>query len=204
MHRKIALMPWHEWCLRVLLSITVEFILYKDVISIKRNRAMVNCGLKYPYSPNYDHLTCQGRYGNIAKVSSKDYMYMLFRFIITCGAMVFVPWYIFTIDENGEESALDQVKDFTALVIIVDIDNLLSGLFDLKYKLREGPSELKKSKLAQRFKRYSYYQNQIQNHHKKKFKLIKCFNSLIEFTKFVAYIFIGIVFVVIFFSIGIN
>ena len=71
--------------------------------------------------------------------------------------MIFVPLYIFTIDENGEESALDQVKDFTALVIIVDIDNLLSGLFDLKYKIKEAPKELKKGSLKSRFKRYSYY-----------------------------------------------
>jgi len=39
--------------------------------------------------------------------------------------MLIIPLFLFTIDEGGEELALDQVKDFTALIIIVNLDNVL-------------------------------------------------------------------------------
>ena len=92
-------------------------------------------------------MTEHGYYGNIKKVSTKDYLYILFRTFITYSAMVLVPWYIMTIDREGEETALDLIKDFAALVIIVDIDNLLSGLFDLEHKLIEAPAVIKDKSL---------------------------------------------------------
>ena len=80
-------------------------------------------------------------------MSTKDHLFILFRTFITYSAMIFVPWYIITIDSEGEEDALDLIKDFAALVIIVDIDNLLSGLFDLEHKLVLAPELLKDQSL---------------------------------------------------------
>jgi len=43
--------------------------------------------------------------------------------------MIMITYYIFTTDAENEETPLDQVKDFTALIIIVDIDNILLNEF---------------------------------------------------------------------------
>ena len=39
--------------------------------------------------------------------------------------MAVIPFYIFTIDADGKEDVLVQVRDFTALVVLVDLDNIL-------------------------------------------------------------------------------
>ena len=43
-----------------------------------------------------------------------------------------ITWFIFTIDPDAEETALDLVKDFTSLVIIVEIDSMLIGFAEDK------------------------------------------------------------------------
>ena len=53
------------------------------------------------------------------------------REVITLASIIVITWYLFTIDAEGEETVLDQVKDFTALVIIVEIDNMLVGYSDI-------------------------------------------------------------------------
>jgi len=55
------------------------------------------------------------------------------RILITLSAMVIISWFIYTIDTGGEEDALDLVKDFTALAIIVEIDSMILGFTDIKY-----------------------------------------------------------------------
>lgn len=40
-------------------------------------------------------------------------------------ALYFIPYFIFTIDKNGTETGFDLVKDFTALLILIEIDNML-------------------------------------------------------------------------------
>ena len=47
------------------------------------------------------------------------------RMLLNSLIMLIIPLFLFTIDEGGEELALDQVKDFTALIIIVNLDNVL-------------------------------------------------------------------------------
>ena len=51
------------------------------------------------------------------------------RAIISSWLMIMITYYIFTTDAENEETPLDQVKDFTALIIIVDIDNILLNEF---------------------------------------------------------------------------
>ena len=47
------------------------------------------------------------------------------RWFVWFMCITLIPIFVITIDAEGEESALDQVKDFTALIIICDIDNIL-------------------------------------------------------------------------------
>ena len=51
------------------------------------------------------------------------------RLLISEWAMIIITYYIFTTDAANEETPLDQVKDFTALIIIIDIDNILLNEF---------------------------------------------------------------------------
>ena len=41
------------------------------------------------------------------------------RQAVTCFAMIIISGYVFTINPSGDETAIDNVKDFTALAIIV-------------------------------------------------------------------------------------
>ena len=57
-----------------------------------------------------------------------------------------ITYYLFTIDSEGEENVLDQIKDFAALVVVIEIDNMLLGFSDtniddlnLKYKDKTLP-----------------------------------------------------------------
>ena len=47
--------------------------------------------------------------------------------------MLLLSWIIFSIDPDGEENELDVVKDFTALVIVVEIDNIIIGFSDIQF-----------------------------------------------------------------------
>ena len=53
-----------------------------------------------------------------------------FRVFISNLATLALTIFIWTIDGEGSENVLDQIKDFTALVIIIQIDDQLSGILD--------------------------------------------------------------------------
>jgi len=50
---------------------------------------------------------------------------MLLRWALNCMAFPLITFYIFSIDNDYEEKTLDQVKDFTGLLIIVELDNMI-------------------------------------------------------------------------------
>ena len=50
-----------------------------------------------------------------------------FRFGYNIIAAVVIPFFILTIDEEGDETGLDLVKDFTALIIMIEIDNMVTS-----------------------------------------------------------------------------
>jgi len=60
-----------------------------------------------------------------------SYIKSIYRELITHISLIVITLYLFTLDEDGEETELDQIKDFTALVIIVEIDNMLVGFSDI-------------------------------------------------------------------------
>ena len=78
-----------------------------------------------------------------------DFAPCMFRCCLRFGynviAAVVIPFFILTIDEEGEETGLDLVKDFTALMIMVEIDNMVKS--DEIDNLIEHISELPIDKL---------------------------------------------------------
>ena len=46
-----------------------------------------------------------------------------FRIFFNTMLLIIIPLFIFTIDLDGEESAIDLIKDFTALYILAEMDN---------------------------------------------------------------------------------
>ena len=59
----------------------------------------------------------------------------LFRSGITFLAMMTILIVIFTAPREGEENVIDQTMNFTALVILLEIDNILGGLLQKKIEL---------------------------------------------------------------------
>ena len=47
--RKIAMMEWHNWLLRLCLSVITYYMLRSGFDSASCERAVYNCGLLYPY-----------------------------------------------------------------------------------------------------------------------------------------------------------
>jgi len=60
------------------------------------------------------------------------YLSIFFRFFITLSSLFIISYFCFSIDKDGEETPLDLVKDFTALLIIIDVDNIILGFADIK------------------------------------------------------------------------
>jgi len=71
-----------------------------------------------------------------------------------------ITWYLFTIDKEGEENVLDQIKDFTALVIVVEIDNVLVGFSDIR--IEELDLKYKERTLEEKFDRYVKFHNKLE------------------------------------------
>jgi len=70
-------------------------------------------------------------------------------------AMIAITIFVITTDEGGDETVTDQIKDFTALVIIVDIDNMLAGVSRYTYEQLE--IQWNEVSLGSKFERYVDY-----------------------------------------------
>ena len=115
--RKIALTSVTNWFLRLMLGGCIIKMLYNDYESIISKRAIYFCGFSQEDVNPWDVL---------------DYCINGFRQILTFIAFIAINFYIFTIDKEGQEEVLDQIKDFTAFFVIVEIDNFLVGYSDIK------------------------------------------------------------------------
>ena len=62
--------------------------------------------------------------------------------------------YIFTIDRHGEETALDLVKDFTALVLVINLENFLRTLVDVEVQELTRVYNLPFVELSNQYDRY--------------------------------------------------
>ena len=105
--RVIALSNIPDYIARISFTICIYLIIGADFKSIKVNHAAKICGLA----------------GHNSFLD--DFVYY-FRTFISKGALILITWYLVTIEPNGSEDNLDLVKDFTALVIIVEIDNMIT------------------------------------------------------------------------------
>ena len=116
--RKIAIVSFYNWFLRLSQAAIILKLLHNDVQGQRCYQAIYNLGLSRTYPSN----TC--------------YVYilqLLTRSVITYASMVVITYYLFTIDEDGNESILDQVTCFASLLIMVEIDSILVGFTDPKY-----------------------------------------------------------------------
>ena len=102
--RKIALMNTDNWILRLSFAVCIYKIIENDYQSIQCAQALFHCGLSR---------------NTISWRSMIYYTKSFIRQFITCFALIVINWYIFTIDDGGSESVLDQIKDFASLVVIV-------------------------------------------------------------------------------------
>ena len=65
------------------------------------------------------------------------------RSIINLALLLVTTYFIFTIDKDGKETTYNQVRSFTSLIILINIDNILAptaGVIYAKLKLFEHKS----------------------------------------------------------------
>ena len=74
--------------------------------------------------------------------------------MLTASAILVFNMYIFTIDRHGEETALDLVKDFTALVLVINLDNFLRTSVDVEVQELTRVYNLPFVELSHQYDRY--------------------------------------------------
>ena len=57
----------------------------------------------------------------------------MWRMTITWSLLIAITWYLLTTEAGGDETNLDLVKDFTALVIIVEVDSIIKPLLSIDF-----------------------------------------------------------------------
>jgi len=113
-HRRFVLDHLAGWILRIGFLLCVWRLVTADKKSLLINRAaffLIKRGEGTQYSAFQNALL---KFEN------------MFRMTLSILIIFIIPYYIFTIDDDGEESRVDQVKDFTALIILIDLDNTLA------------------------------------------------------------------------------
>ena len=133
LHRKIVILGWYDWLARIIFSLIVLMNIENDTKPIAYSRSLYQLHL---HGTEFtDFAPCMAR--------------CCLRFGYNVIAAVVIPFFILTIDEEGEETGLDLVKDFTALMIMVEIDNMVKS--DEIDNLIEHISELPIDKLLSRW-----------------------------------------------------
>jgi len=75
---------------------------------------------------------------------------------ITFCNLIAITWYLLTTEATGDESDLDLVKDFTALLIIIDIDTIIQPKISISF------DELEVSRIETLEKRFLRYKKYVQ------------------------------------------
>ena len=110
--RAFVLSPFINTILRICFGIIILFIAYRDAMQI-----MIN-------------LSCRIS-GVVCPPSSSRFIYVqsLIRIIITILAVLAILLTIFSSAKDEPEGVIDQTMNFTALVILLEVDNILAGVF---------------------------------------------------------------------------
>ena len=113
--RKIPVMGWCLYAARMMFMIIILRIISSDTTSVWQSIAI-----------NRLKLDAAGK-----KKLSQIYltMFNVPRYILNLASGAVICMHTLTIDGQGEETGFDLVKDFTALVIILEIDNVVSSIF---------------------------------------------------------------------------
>ena len=106
--RKFHLNSIENWFLRIGFSVCIYKICSNDLYSVEVIRSISDCGL-YRNKNN--------------TILIFIYMVNSLRVYISCLSTIAITIFIWSIDKDGYENVLDQIKDFTALVIIIQIDD---------------------------------------------------------------------------------
>ena len=98
--------------MRFCCSLCTYFMCATDLESCKIEKAMFYSG------PNLTFAN---------KRSVKILLMNLFRQLVSSISLLCMTYYNFTIDLEGTETSLSFIQNFTSLVIIIEIDNILVG-----------------------------------------------------------------------------
>jgi len=87
----------------------------------------------------------------VQTISSMAFSYPLvfLRLVITSCSALLISWYILTIDDKGEETVLDNLKDFTALFLLIELDNNAMSMVRGEIPIEELKPELTAKKCVQ-------------------------------------------------------
>jgi hypothetical protein len=108
--RKIAVISWIDFLSRLIFSIIIQLVILRGNSPITYSGALISLKLLDDRKWFLDTM----------------YLIRIFRFIYNGTLSCVIPYYIYTVDENGEEGSIDLVQNFTALYIMCDIDQLLA------------------------------------------------------------------------------
>ena len=104
--RQIAVNSWLDFLARYMFALITQVIILKDNDSNIFTRALNDL---YLISDN------KGDYSYYSMV------YIFRQFYNSCMCCI-IPYYIMSIDQDGEEGYLDLIQNFTSLYIMCDID----------------------------------------------------------------------------------
>lgn len=98
-------MSWQDFLARMIFAVIIQVCIGKDYGPIAFSNSLIN--LRIVGSGATKKFALMKRFG---------------RSIFNSLLLFVVPYYIITIDSDGEENAVDLVQNFTALYILCDID----------------------------------------------------------------------------------
>ena len=153
-------MEWHNWLLRLCLSASTYYLLRNQMGYITRDRAVYDCGLLHPYVSNP-----VGSGGGTKPVKSFAYALTALRQLVTCAAIIIFNVYIFTVDHHGEETSLDLLKDFAALVILIHIGHFMRNAVNVEAEELLKIYELQFIPLEVKYERYLDFDKQRRERH---------------------------------------
>ena len=93
----------------------------------------------------------------------------MWRMTVTFAALIAITWYLMTTDEEGEESHMDLLMDFTKLMIIIEIDHMVQPLRNIRI---DELNVHRNESLRRRVLRYSQLQKRVRDYD----LLFKAFN----------------------------
>ena len=84
-------------------------------------------------------------------------MVQMWRMCVTFSSLIAISWYLISTEEDGEETHMDLVLDFTALIIIIEIDNMVHPIRNIKF---DELNVHRNESLRRKFLRYKQFQKQ--------------------------------------------